>query len=98
MPRWGPRLDWEHLQNWIPGVLGAFAAILLVVVAANFPTRTNSRRPTASLPIASTPMATAPNAAAPTASANRLAAEMALDCSVTSRHWRPPARQRLFAS
>ena len=39
----------------------------------------------ASLPIASTPMATAPNAAAPTASANRLAAEMALDCSVTSR-------------
>src|ERR1700730_7838016 len=44
-----------------------------------------TRRPTASLPIDSTPMATTPNAAAPTASANRLAAEMALDCSVTSR-------------
>jgi nitrite reductase (NO-forming) len=43
MHRWGPRLDWEHLQNWIPGVLGAFAAILLVVVAANSPTQTNSK-------------------------------------------------------
>lgn len=42
MPQWRPRLDWEHLQNWVPGVLGASAAILLVVVAANFPTRTNS--------------------------------------------------------
>ena len=30
-------------------------------------------------------VATAPNAAAPTASANRLAAEIALECSVTSR-------------
>jgi hypothetical protein len=36
-------------------------------------------------PIASTPMATAPNAAAPTARANKLAADMALDCSLTSR-------------
>jgi nitrite reductase (NO-forming) len=43
MHRWGPRLDWEHLQNWIPGVLGAFAAILLVVVAANSPTQTDTK-------------------------------------------------------
>jgi hypothetical protein len=38
----------------------------------------------ASRPIAITPMATAPNATAPATSANRLAAETALDCSVTS--------------
>jgi nitrite reductase (NO-forming) len=43
MPRWSPRLDWEHLQNWLPGVLGTFAAILLVVIAANSPTQTNSK-------------------------------------------------------
>jgi len=43
MHRWGPRLDWEHLQNWVPGALGAFAAILLVVVAANFRTQTDSK-------------------------------------------------------
>ena len=43
MHRWGPRLDWEHLQNWVPGVLGAFAVILLVVIAANSPTQTNSK-------------------------------------------------------
>ena len=43
MPGWSPRLDWEHLQNWLPGVLGVFAAILLVVIAANSPTQTNSK-------------------------------------------------------
>jgi nitrite reductase (NO-forming) len=43
MRPWGPRLDWEHLQNWVPGALGAFAAILLVVVAANFRTQTDSK-------------------------------------------------------
>ena len=43
MSRWSPRLEWEHLQNWLPGVLGAFAAILLVVIAANSPTQTNSK-------------------------------------------------------
>ena len=43
MHRWGPRLDWEHLQNWVPGVLGVAAVILLVVVAANSPTPTNSK-------------------------------------------------------
>src|SRR5579871_1156065 len=42
MPRWRSRLDWEHLQNWVPGVLGVFAAVFLVVIAPNFPTRTNS--------------------------------------------------------
>jgi nitrite reductase (NO-forming) len=42
MPRWTPRLDWQHLQNWLPGVLGCSAAILLVVIAANFPTKSNS--------------------------------------------------------
>ena len=43
MPQWSPRLDWEHLQNWLPGVLGGSAAILLVVIAANFPTQPNSK-------------------------------------------------------
>ena len=43
MPGWSPRLDWQHLQNWLPGVLGVFAAILLVVIAANSPTQTNSK-------------------------------------------------------
>lgn len=43
MRRWGPRFDWKHLQNWVPGVLGASAVILLVVVAANSPTRINSK-------------------------------------------------------
>jgi nitrite reductase (NO-forming) len=43
MPRRSPRLDWEHLQNWLPGVLGVFAVILLVVIAANSPTQTNSQ-------------------------------------------------------
>jgi nitrite reductase (NO-forming) len=52
MPRWSPRLDWEHLQNWLPGVLGGSAAILLVVIAANFPTQTNSK--SAELPASQT--------------------------------------------
>jgi nitrite reductase (NO-forming) len=43
MPRQGPRLDWERLQNWVPGVLGIAAVILLVVVAANSPKQTNSK-------------------------------------------------------
>ena len=43
MRRWSPRFDREHLQNWVPGVLGASAVILLVVVAANSPTQTNSK-------------------------------------------------------
>jgi nitrite reductase (NO-forming) len=43
MHRRGPRLDWEHLQNWVPGVLGVAAVILLVVVAANSPTQTSSK-------------------------------------------------------
>src|SRR5665213_4132151 len=43
MHRWSPRLDWEHLQNWLPGVLGGSAAILLVVITANFPTQPNSK-------------------------------------------------------
>src|SRR5260370_12591061 len=38
-----PRLEWEHLQNWVPGALGIAAVILLVVVAANSPTQSNSR-------------------------------------------------------
>jgi len=43
MRRWGPSLDWEHLQNWVPGVAGVAAVILLVVIAANSPTQTNSK-------------------------------------------------------
>ena len=55
--------------------------------------------PTASLPIASKPMAAAPNAAAPTASANRLAVEMAPDCTLTSRDISNPLLKHvLFAS
>jgi nitrite reductase (NO-forming) len=42
MYQWRPRLDWEHLQNWVPAFVGISAVILMVVVAANFPTRTNS--------------------------------------------------------
>jgi nitrite reductase (NO-forming) len=37
------RFDWEHMQNWVPGALGASAAILLVVVAANSRSQTNSK-------------------------------------------------------
>jgi nitrite reductase (NO-forming) len=44
MRQWRPRLDWEHLQNWILGVFGVSAAILLVAIAANFPTQINSRQ------------------------------------------------------
>src|SRR6185312_8811991 len=43
MRRWGPRLDWEHLRNWVPGAIGISLIILMVVVAANSPTETNSR-------------------------------------------------------
>ena len=43
MPGRSPRLDWQHLQNWLPGVLGVFAVISLVVIAANSPTQTNSK-------------------------------------------------------
>ena len=43
MPQQGPRLDWGHLQNWVPGFLGVAAAVLLVVVAANSPTQNNSK-------------------------------------------------------
>jgi nitrite reductase (NO-forming) len=43
MRQWGPLLDREHLRNWVPGVVGVAAAILLVVVAANSPTQTNSK-------------------------------------------------------
>src|SRR5664279_3755023 len=43
MHRWGPRLDWEHLKDWVPGVLGVSLAISLAVVAANSPTETNSK-------------------------------------------------------
>jgi nitrite reductase (NO-forming) len=43
MRRWGPHLAWEHLQNWVPGVLGVSAVILLVVVAANSPPQTRSK-------------------------------------------------------
>lgn len=55
-----------------------------------------TRRPTASRPIASAPIATAPNAAAPTASTNKLAAGGFGFPFDFPRHWRPPARRRLF--
>ena len=43
MRRWDRCFDWDHLQNWVPGTLGSAAVILLVVVAANSPTQTNSK-------------------------------------------------------
>jgi nitrite reductase (NO-forming) len=43
MRRLGPRLDWEHLKNWVPGAVGIALVILLVVLAANSPTQTDSR-------------------------------------------------------
>ena len=43
MRRWVRLFDWDRVQNWLPGTLGISAAILLVVVAANSPTQTNSR-------------------------------------------------------
>src|SRR5665213_2826080 len=43
MSRWIPRFDWKHSQNWLPGVLGISAAILLIVVAANAPAPTDSK-------------------------------------------------------
>ena len=43
MRRWNPRLDWEHLKNWVPGAVGISLVILMLVVAANSRTETNSR-------------------------------------------------------
>ena len=43
MRRWNSRLDWGHLKNWLPGAVGISLVILMVVVAANSPTQTNSR-------------------------------------------------------
>jgi len=37
------RFDWEHLKNWIFGFVGAFAAIFLVVIAANSPLQSSSK-------------------------------------------------------
>src|SRR5665213_4105477 len=44
MSQWGPRLDWRHLQNWLPGFLGVAAAVLLVAIAAYSPTQNNSKQ------------------------------------------------------
>src|SRR5665213_4246993 len=57
MPRWIPRLDWKHSQNWLPGVLGISAAILLIVVAANSPAPTNSKPSAPSSPQSAGPAA-----------------------------------------
>jgi nitrite reductase (NO-forming) len=43
MRRWAAHLDWEHLQNWLPGVLGVSAVIILMVVAARSPTQSDSK-------------------------------------------------------
>jgi nitrite reductase (NO-forming) len=40
---WGRLFDREHLKNWLPGVLGVSAVVLLAVVAANSPTQTSSK-------------------------------------------------------
>src|SRR5476651_2314532 len=54
---WDRLLDRGHLQNWLPGVLGVSAVILLSVVAANSPTQTNSK-PVESPPSQSAALAT----------------------------------------
>jgi nitrite reductase (NO-forming) len=54
---WGRLFDRKHLQNWLPGVLGVSAVILLAVVAANSPTQTSSK-PAASPPSQSAASAT----------------------------------------
>ena len=104
MPRWGPRLDWEHLQNWLPGVLGVFAAILLVVIAANSPTQTNSKPAevapsqsaaaatkdqTGALPIPSQPAV--PHASAGTDKAARAPAPPAPPPATAGEAAKPPA-------
>jgi nitrite reductase (NO-forming) len=63
----GPNLDWKHLQNWLPGVVGVAAAVLLVVVAANSPTQTSSK-PAELPPSHSAALATKAQTDAPTAS------------------------------
>jgi nitrite reductase (NO-forming) len=69
MRRWGPILDWEHLQNWLPGVLGASAILAMAVVAAHSPAQTNARP--ATLP-PSQPAASATNGEADMPSRSRL--------------------------
>jgi nitrite reductase (NO-forming) len=65
---WDRLLDRGHLKNWLPGVLGVSAVILLAVVAANSPTQTSSK-PAQSPPSQSAALATenTPTSAQPAA-------------------------------
>jgi nitrite reductase (NO-forming) len=60
--------DREHLQDWLPGVLGVSAVILLAVVAANSPTQTSSK------PAESSPSQSAASATKDTATPSQPAA------------------------
>jgi nitrite reductase (NO-forming) len=65
---WDRLLDRGHLKDWLPGVLGVSAVILLAVVAANSPTQTSSK-PVQSPPPQSAALATenTPTSAQPAA-------------------------------
>jgi|SRR6185437_3325141 hypothetical protein len=43
MPRWDPRLDWEHLQNWVPGVLGISTSFASARAAGGVFTRSSTQ-------------------------------------------------------
>ncbi|MEP6840656.1 MAG: hypothetical protein ABJA75_21560, partial [Bradyrhizobium sp.] len=72
MRRWAPILDWDHLKNWLPGTIGVSAAILLIVIAANWPPQST---PKAETPQATTSVAEAqknvPVATRPSASSGK---------------------------
>src|SRR5476651_29328 len=104
MHRWGTRFDWEHLRNWVPGVLGASAAILLVVVAANSPTQNNSKpaesppSQSAALPAKgqtvatpTSPQPTVPQTSSVTANAAKAAVQPAPAVAVTTGEAAKPA-------
>jgi nitrite reductase (NO-forming) len=87
---WGPRFDWEHLQNWIFGVLGASAAILLVVVAANSPTQSNSK-PSVEPPSKSAAPATKDQTSTPPAVPQPAAPQTSSVTNNTAKAPAPPA-------
>ena len=45
MRQWSSFLGWDRLRNWLPGVFGVSAVIIMAIVAGNSSTTTNSRSP-----------------------------------------------------
>jgi nitrite reductase (NO-forming) len=90
MPGSGPQFDWEHLRNWVPGVLGVSAAILLVVIAANSPTQTNVKP--AELPVSQSAAAAAKSQTSTASTAPQPAAPQASSvANTTAKAPTPPA-------